>query len=126
MVSAKGVMVDPQKIEAIVGWERPTNVTEVRSFLGLVGYYRRFLEGFSKIALPLSNLTKKVAKFEWTEKCEQSFQKLKEKLVTAPVLTLPTPRIEFEIHCDASTGFRLCTHARKKGNCICVEAVKEA
>ena len=91
VVSAEGVSVDPQKIEAIVNWERPTNVTEVRSFLGLAGYYRRFVEGFSKIALPLSSLTKKVAKFEWTSKCEQSFQKLKEKLVSVPVLTLPTP-----------------------------------
>ena len=102
VVSAEGVSVDPQKIEAIVNWERPTNVTEVRSFLGLAGYYRRFVEGFSKIALPLSSLTKKVAKFEWTNECEQSFQKLKERLVSAPILTLPTPGVEFEVYCYAS------------------------
>ena len=77
-------------------------MTEVRSFLGLAGYYRRFVEGFSKIALPLSSLTKKVVKFEWTNECEQSFQKLKERLVSAPVLTLPTPGVEFEVYCNAS------------------------
>ena len=70
-------------------WEQPTTVTEVRSFLGLAGYYRRFIEGFSKIARPLHCLTRKGVKFEWTDMCEGSFQKLKEKLTSAPVLTLP-------------------------------------
>ena len=69
MVSAKGVSVDPQKTEAIMRWERPTIVTKVRSFLGLAGYYRQFMEGFSKIALPLTSLTKKNTKFEWTDEC---------------------------------------------------------
>ena len=63
VISAKGIYVDPQKIEAVVNWERPTNVTEVQSFLGLVGYYRRFVEGFSKIATSLTRLTRKNAKF---------------------------------------------------------------
>ena len=67
VVSAKGISVDPQKIEAIVDWKQPTNVTEVRSFLGLAGYYRKFIEGFSKIATPLTKLTRKEEKFIWSE-----------------------------------------------------------
>ncbi|KAL0534484.1 hypothetical protein IC582_028775 [Cucumis melo] len=73
VVSAKGVSVDPQKVKAVVNWERPTSGTEVRSFLGLAGYYRRFIEDFSRLALPLTALTRKNAKFEWSDKCEQSF-----------------------------------------------------
>ena len=64
VILAEGIYVDPQKIEAVVKWERPTNVTEVRSFLGLAGYYRRFVEGFSKIAIPMTRLTRKNAKFK--------------------------------------------------------------
>ena len=89
MVSADGIYVDPQKVEAVANWKQPTTVTEVRSFLGLAGYYRRFIEGFSKIARPLHCLTRKGVKFEWTDKCMESFQTLKEKLTSAPVLTLP-------------------------------------
>ena len=73
MISQDGISVDPKKIEAIVNWERPKTVSDVRSFLGLAGYYRRFIEGFSKISGPLTNLTKKAVKLEWTEKCEHSF-----------------------------------------------------
>ncbi|KAL0561654.1 hypothetical protein IC582_002094 [Cucumis melo] len=102
VVSAEGIYVDLQKIEAIVNWEQPSTVTEVRSFLGLTGYYRRFVEEFSKLAIPLTNLTKKDSKFEWTNKCEQSFQELKKRLVSSPILTLPTPGVGFEIYCDAS------------------------
>ena len=67
VILAEGVSVDPQKIEAIVNWKPPTNVFEVHSFLGLVGYYRKFVEGFSKIATPLTNLLKKDQKFEWSD-----------------------------------------------------------
>ena len=67
------VSVDSRKIEAIINWKRPTTPTEVRSFLGLVGYYRRFVEGFSKIAVPLTGLTRKGIKFTWTDECEKSF-----------------------------------------------------
>ena len=90
VISAEGIYVDPQKIEAVVKWERPTNVTEVRSFLGLAGYYRRFVEGFSKIAIPMTRLTRKNAKFQWDDDCEKSFQELKTCLTSAPVLTLPS------------------------------------
>ncbi|KAL0554138.1 hypothetical protein IC582_008052 [Cucumis melo] len=102
VVSAKGVSVDPQKVEAVVNWERPTSATEVRSFLGLAGYYRRFIEDFSRLALPLTALTRKNVKFEWSDKCEQSFQELKKRLVTAPILALPVTGKDYVIYCDAS------------------------
>ncbi|KAL0560202.1 hypothetical protein IC582_000602 [Cucumis melo] len=86
VVSAKGVSVDPQKVEAVVIWETQPSATEVRSFLGLAGYYRRFIEDFSRLALPLTALTRKNFKFEWSDKCEQIFQELKKRLVTAFVL----------------------------------------
>ena len=76
-------------------------MTEVRSFLGLAGYYRRFIEGFSKIVEPLHCLTRKGVKFEWTDRCEGSFQTLKEKLTSAPVLTLPEGNEGFEVYSDA-------------------------
>ena len=102
VVSADGIYVDPQKVEAVANWEQPTTMTEVRSFLGLSGYYRRFIEGFSKIAGPLHCLTRKGVKFEWTGRCEGSFQTLKEKLTSAPVLTLPEGNEGFEVYSDAS------------------------
>ena len=86
VISAKGVYVDPQKIEAIVNWKPPTNVTEIRSFLGLAGYYRKFVEGFSKLAVPLTKLTRKEEKFVWTEACQQRFDELKQKLTSAQFL----------------------------------------
>ena len=97
VVSADGIYVDPQKVEAMANWEQPTTVTEGWSFLGLAGYYRRFIEGFSKIAGPLHCLTIKGVKFEWTDKCEKSLQTLKEKLTSAHVLTLPEGNEGFEI-----------------------------
>ncbi|KAA0042309.1 reverse transcriptase [Cucumis melo var. makuwa] len=102
VVSAKGVSVDPQKVEAVVNWERPISATEVCSFLGLAGYYRRFIEDFSQLALPLTALTRKNVKFEWSNKCEQSFQELKKRLVTAPILALPVTGKDYMIYCDAS------------------------
>ncbi|XP_075081750.1 uncharacterized protein LOC142166417 [Nicotiana tabacum] len=89
IVSDEGIKVDTQKIEAVKSWPRPTTPTEVRSFLGLAGYYRRFVEGFSSLSAPLTKLTQKETKFQWTEACERSFQELKNKLTSAPVLTLP-------------------------------------
>jgi hypothetical protein len=89
ILTAEGVAVDPRKVETVSNWRQPTKVSEIRSFLGLVGYYQRFNEGFSKIARPMTELLKKEKKFNWTESCEKSFQELKRRLTTAPVLTLP-------------------------------------
>ena len=102
ILSKEGVAVDLAKVEAVTNWKQPTTVTEVRSFLGLAGYYRRFIEGFSKIARPMTELTKKDKKFVWTEACEKSFQELKKRLTTALVLTLPDIHKDFVVFCDAS------------------------
>ena len=87
IVSAEGIRVNPVKIEAVVNWKPPRSVTEVRSFLGLAGYYRRFVKGFSVIDSPLTKLLRKGVMFEWSDKCQNSFEQLKEMLVEAPVLT---------------------------------------
>ena len=102
IINRDGIVVDPEKIKAVVEWPTPKSVTEIRSFLSLAGYYRRFFEGFSKIAGPLTRLTQKGVKFEWDDRCEQSFQQLKERLVTAPVLALPTSGEEYVVYSDAS------------------------
>ena len=88
MVTKDGIQVDPQKIETVSEWPRLTIVTEIRSFLVLAGYYRRFVQDFSRIAAPMTRLTQKNAKFVWSDACENNFQLLKQKLTTAPVLTL--------------------------------------
>ncbi|XP_073153653.1 uncharacterized protein [Henckelia pumila] len=88
VISAQGVSVDPSKVEFVLNWSIPTNVSEIRSFLGLDGYYRRFIKGFSEIARPMMILTQKDRRFVWTEECETSFQTLKGKLTTAQVLAL--------------------------------------
>ncbi|EOY00066.1 Retrotransposon protein [Theobroma cacao] len=95
VVSGAGIYVDPKKIEAILQWEQPRTVTEIRSFLGLAGYYRRFVQGFSLIAAPLTRLTSKGVKYEWDDVCENRFQELKNRLTSAPILTLPVSGKEF-------------------------------
>ena len=95
IIAVKGIRVDLAKIKAVVNWKPPQNVTEVRNFLGLAGYFRRFVKGFFVIASPLTRLLKKEVKFEWTDKCQDSFQQLKEMLVEALVLTQPTPGKEY-------------------------------
>ena len=85
----EGVAVDPAKVEAVSKWPIPRSITKICSFLGLAGYYRCFVEGFSKLATPLTTLTRKGKKYEWTEKCEESFQKSKIKFTGAEVLTIP-------------------------------------
>ncbi|CAJ2673837.1 unnamed protein product [Trifolium pratense] len=102
VISQGGVAVDPSEVEAVLNWERSKNISEVKSFLGLPGYYRRFIMRFSQIALPLTRLTRKETPFVWNEECEQSFQKLKEKLTKSPVLTIPDPTQKYEVYCDAS------------------------
>ena len=99
---AEGVRVDPAKIEAIVNWKPPRNVIEVKSFLGLARYYRRFVKGFSFIASTLTKLLRKGVKFEWDDKCQSSFDQLKKILVEAPMLTQTTPGREYAMYSDAS------------------------
>ncbi|XP_040940047.1 uncharacterized protein [Gossypium hirsutum] len=101
VVSADGIQVDPKKIEAIVQWKPPRNVSEARSFLGLVGYYRRFVNGLSKIALPMTKLLQKNVPFVWDDQCQESFEKLKQMLTEAPILTLPELGNDFIIYSDA-------------------------
>ncbi|GJR89354.1 putative reverse transcriptase domain-containing protein [Tanacetum coccineum] len=98
----EGVHVDPAKIEAIKNWPVPKSPTEVRQFMGLAGYYRRFIEGFSLIAKPLTKLTQKNKRFEWGADEDEAFQKLKQDLCTAPILALPEGPDDFVVYCDAS------------------------
>ncbi|XP_062086135.1 uncharacterized mitochondrial protein AtMg00860-like [Humulus lupulus] len=102
IVGKDGIKVDLVKIEAVKDWTQPKNASKVRSFLRLAGYYRKFVEGFSKHATPLTELTRKGIKFVWTRGCEQSFQELKDRLITTPVLSLPTDNEKFVVYCDAS------------------------
>ncbi|GJX68167.1 putative reverse transcriptase domain-containing protein [Tanacetum coccineum] len=98
----RGIHVDPAKIESIKDWASPKTPTEIRQFLGLVGYYRRFIEGFSKIAKSMTKLTQKGIKFDWGEKEENAFQLIKQKLCSAPILALPEGSEDFVVYCDAS------------------------
>jgi hypothetical protein len=102
IISREGISTDPIKTQDVVEWKRPTTITEIRSFLSLAGYYRRFIEGFAQLPAPLTRLTRKGIKFEWTKDCEENFQELKCWLVTIPVLTVPTSGIGYTIFCDAS------------------------
>ncbi|GJW72174.1 putative reverse transcriptase domain-containing protein [Tanacetum coccineum] len=97
-----GIHVDPAKIESIKDWASPKTPTEIRQFLGLAGYYRRFIEGFSKIAKSMTKLTQKGIKFDWGEKEENAFQLIKQKLCSALILALPEGSEDFVVYCDAS------------------------
>ena len=101
VISKDGIAVNPEKVKAILEWEAPKNPKAIRGFLGMAGYYRRFIEGFSKIAGPMTKLLRKNTPFEWTEKCEQSFQELKEKLTTAPMLAVRETGKVYTVYCDA-------------------------
>ncbi|GJX54871.1 reverse transcriptase domain-containing protein [Tanacetum coccineum] len=102
LIDSQGLHVDPAKIEAVKNWTSPTTPTEVRQFLGLAGYYRRFIKDFSKIAKSLTELTQKNKKYIWGEDQESAFQLLKQKLCEAPILALPEGNDDFVVYCDAS------------------------
>nr|XP_016510172.1 PREDICTED: uncharacterized mitochondrial protein AtMg00860-like [Nicotiana tabacum] len=115
IVSGEGIKVDSQKVKIVKNWPRPTTPTEVRNFLGLTNYYQRFAENFSAIDAPLTKLTHKASKFQWTNTCKISFQELKGKLTSAPVLYLPEGLEGYIIYCDASSvglGSVLMLHGR--------------
>ncbi|GKC83322.1 putative reverse transcriptase domain-containing protein [Tanacetum coccineum] len=102
VIDSQGIHVDPAKIESVKDWASPKSATEIRQFLGLAGYYRRFIEGFSKIAKPMTKLTQKKIKFDWSDKAEAAFQLIKQKLCSAPILALPEGNEDFIAYCDAS------------------------
>jgi hypothetical protein len=96
------IKVDSSKISEILNWKQPTYVSKIRSFLGLAGYYRRFVEGFSKIVKPLTSLLETSKEFKWDEACQKCFEELKERLTTAPMLIMPDIHKGFDVYCDAS------------------------
>jgi hypothetical protein len=102
VISKGGISVDPSKVQDVLSWKAPTSVSDIQSFLGLAGYYRRFIEGFSKISKPMTKLLEKDKQFKWTPACESSFQELKKRLTTALVLVMPDMEKSFSIYCDVS------------------------
>ena len=102
VISSKGISTDPKKVEAVKQWPTPTNIKEMQSFLGLCNYYRRFIEGYSKIAAPLTDLTHKDTPFLWTPRTTEAFEELKKHMTEAPVLCIPDPELPFTVTTDAS------------------------
>ena len=101
-MSASGVSINPEKVKAVMNWERPKSVFEIRSFLGLAGYYRRFIKDFSRIAAPMTRLTRKEVKFGWDDQCEEAFKELKRRLTSAPILIVLDRGQGYTVYCDAS------------------------
>ncbi|XP_020266248.1 uncharacterized protein LOC109841713 [Asparagus officinalis] len=107
IINREDIVVDPAKVEAVVDWEPPKTVSEIRSFLGLVRYYRKFIQDFSKITTSLTRLTKKGAQLVWGTKCQEAFETLKAKLTTSPVLIILSSDKTFVVYMDASlSGLR--------------------
>jgi hypothetical protein len=102
IINRDGLAVDPKKVTAILDWKAPKDVRGIKSFIGMASYYRRFIEGFSKIARPMTALLAKKVEFKWTPACQESFEMLKQKLTTIPVLVLPDVHKPFSVYCDAS------------------------
>jgi len=101
VISEDGISFDREKIKVIVNWHVPKNVLDVRSFMGITGYYWKFIEGFSRIAYPITSLQKKGNKFGWIEKCEEGFNKLNELLTTRPILKITDPHKDFVVCTNA-------------------------
>jgi hypothetical protein len=101
-ISQAGIAVDPDKVQEVMNWKPPTTVCQIQSFLGLTGYYRRFIPAFSRIVKPITELLKKEAKFVWSQKCEDAFHALRQHLTTTPVLAQPDNSKPFDVYCDAS------------------------
>jgi hypothetical protein len=101
MVSPEGITVDPSKVKEVLDWKPPMTVSEVRSFLGMVGYYRRFIPIFSKIVKPVTKLLKKENKYVWSDTCDEAFKHLKKLLTTSHMLAQPDATKPFDVYCDA-------------------------
>jgi hypothetical protein len=109
VISNGWISVDPAKVKEIMAWSIPTRVMEIQSFLGLAGYYQRFIEGFSKIAKPMISLLEKGREFKWDENCQDSFDQFKNRLMSPPVLVMPDLQKGFDIYCDAcGQGLDVC------------------
>jgi hypothetical protein len=102
IISTEGIAVDPRKVQEVLDWKSPISVTQIRSFLGLAGYYRRFIPNFSKIVKPMTKLLEKESKFKWSLQCEETFLTLKKLLTTATMLAQPDIEKSFDVYCDAS------------------------
>jgi hypothetical protein len=102
IINQEGLAVGPKKAAAILDWKAPKDARGIKSFIGMVGYYRHFIKGFSKIARPMIALLAKKVEFKWTLACQKSFETLKEKLTTTPILILPDVHKSFSVYCDAS------------------------
>jgi hypothetical protein len=102
VVSLEGIAVNPGKVKEVLEWKPPMTVSEVRSFLGFAGYYRRFIPNFSKIVKSITELLKKGNKYLWSEACDEAFKHLKKLLTTSPVLVRPDTSKPFDVYCDAS------------------------
>jgi hypothetical protein len=117
VISPEGITVDPSKVQDVLDWKPPKSVYQVRSFLGLVGYYRRFIPNFSKISKPITELLKKGTKYVWSKECDETFQTLKKLLTTSPVLAQPDISKSFDVYCDAF-GTRLGCVLMQEGRVI--------
>jgi hypothetical protein len=118
IISKDGVKVDPRKIEAVRDWPIPKDQHQVRSFLGLANYFRRFIQGFSTLAAPLSALTRAKATYEWTPECHKAFEGIKHALTHAPILVSPDSSKPFTVVCDASLGRWRCSLTRRSSRCL--------
>jgi len=123
IISEEGISMDPEKIEAIMNWPTPRNVTDIRCFMGLVGYYRRFIEGFSKVSHSITSLQRKGINFEWTPICEEIFQQLKNLLTSAPILKVADPEKYFVV-CTDACGQGLGGVLMQDNHVICYESRK--
>ena len=102
IISDGGISVVPSKVEDVLNWKPPENVSEIRIFFELAGYYQRFIEGFSKVVKPITTPLEKVKEFKWSEKCQANFDELKKRLTTSPVLIMLDIQKGFNVYCDAS------------------------
>ena len=115
VVLTSGVSVNPEKVEAVMSWERPKSVFEIHSFLGLAGYYWRFIEDFTRLAAPMTRLTEKEVKFDWDNRCEEAIQELKRRLTSALILIVPSRGQGYTVYCDASRPGLECVLMQSKG-----------